>query len=66
MVKPAAGIVKGPLRALVRSIQLVALLSVVTGLYLGYMNRDMTFELITLAIGAAIFYFAAHIQRRWL
>ncbi|MCH7520377.1 MAG: hypothetical protein IIB42_01580 [Candidatus Marinimicrobia bacterium] len=52
--------------ALIRAVQLVALLSVVGGLYLGYRNRDMGFELNTLAIGAGLFYLAAYIQRRWL
>ena len=57
---------KSLLGALIRAVQLVALLSVVAGLYLGYRNRDMGFELNTLAIGAGLFYLAAYIQRRWL
>ena len=52
--------------ALVRSVQLVALLSVLTGLYLGLKNRDMGFELTTLAVGGGLFYLAAYLQRRWL
>lgn len=58
--------VKSLLGALVRAVQLVALLSVVAGLYLGYRSRDMSFELNTLAIGAGVFYLAAYIRRRWL
>ena len=58
--------VKSLFGALIRAVQLVALLSVVGGLYLGYRNRDMGFELNTLAIGAGLFYLAAYIQRRWL
>lgn len=58
--------VKSLFGALVRAVQLVALLSVVAGLYLGYRSRDMRFELNTLAIGAGVFYLAAYIQRRWL
>lgn len=66
MVESAADEVKSLFGALIRAVQLVALLSVVGGLYLGYRNRDMGFELNTLAIGAGLFYLAAYIQRRWL
>ena len=66
MVEPAGGRVKNLLGALIRGVQLVALFSVVAGLYLGYRNRDMNFELSTLAIGAGLFYLAAYLQRRWL
>ncbi len=66
MVEPAADRVNSLLRVLVRAVQLVALFSVVAGLYLGYKSRDMVFELNTLAIGAGVFYLATYIQRRWL
>ena len=66
VVESAADEVKNLFGALIRAVQLVALLSVVGGLYLGYRNRDMGFELNTLAIGAGLFYLAAYIQRRWL
>ena len=52
--------------ALIRAVQLVALLAVVGGLYLGYRNRAVGVDLNTLAIGAGLFYLAAYIQRRWL
>ena len=44
---------------LVKAIQIVALVSVPIGLYVGYKNRDMNFELATVVIGAAIFYLAS-------
>ena len=44
---------------LVKAIQILALVSVPIGLYVGYKNRDMNFELATVAIGAAIFYLAS-------
>ncbi len=56
---------KSLLLVLVRSLQLVAMLSVLSGLYVGLKHRDMGFELITLAVGAGIFYLAAYVQRRW-
>lgn len=44
--------------ALMRAVQFLALISVPIGLYVGNRNRDMTFELATLAIGATLFYLA--------
>ena len=52
--------------ALVRAIQLLAMFSVLGGLYIGYINRDMNFELATLGIGAGLFYLSAALQRRWM
>lgn len=54
------------LRALVRAIQLLALFSVLGGLYIGWANRDMNFELATLGIGAGLFYLSVAIQSRWM
>ena len=51
---------------MVRSLQLLALLSVLSGLYTGIKHRDMGLELTALAIGAAFFYLAAYVQRRWV
>ncbi|MCH7574779.1 MAG: hypothetical protein IIA59_06600 [Candidatus Marinimicrobia bacterium] len=47
------------LAALMRAVQFLALVSVPYGLYVGNRNRDMTFELATLTIGAAVFYLAS-------
>lgn len=44
--------------AIMRAVQFLALISVPIGLYVGNRNRDMTFELMTLAIGAGVFYLA--------
>ncbi len=52
--------------ALVRSLQLVALLSVLSGLYAGIRHRDVASELAALAAGGALFYLAAYVQRRWV
>ena len=49
--------------ALIRAVQFLALISVPLGLYIGNRNRDMTFELTTLAIGAAVFYLASQALR---
>ena len=54
------------LAVLLRALQLLALLSVMTGLYVGYINRDMYFELMTLGIGAAAFYLIMVVQQKWL
>ena len=54
----------GLLVALVRAVQFLALISVPIGLYVGNRNRDMTFELATLVIGAAVFYLASLALRR--
>lgn len=51
---------------MVRSLQVLALLSVLSGLYSGVKHRDMGLELASLAIGAALFYLAAYVQRRWV
>lgn len=51
---------------LLRALQLVAMLSVLTGLYVGYINKDMNFELMTLGIGAAAFYLIMIVQKKWL
>lgn len=53
-------------KVVIRSIQLLALVSVIFGLYIGNLNRDMSFELMTLAVGAGIFYGAAYLQKWWL
>ena len=51
--------------ALVRGIKLLDMLSVLGRLYIGYINRDMNFELATLGIGAGLFYLSVAIQRHW-
>ena len=51
---------------MVRSLQVLALLSVLSGLYTGIKHRDMGLELASLAIGGALFYLAAYVQRRWV
>ena len=51
---------------MLRALQLLAMLSVVTGLYVGYVNRDMNFELMTLIRGAAVFYLLMVVQQKWL
>ena len=52
--------------AFLRAVQLAAMLSVLGGLYIGYQNRDMTFELMTLGVGAVVFYLTTLLRERWM
>ncbi len=50
---------------LFRSLQVMALLSVISGLYLGIRDRNLMFEVQSLAVGVTIFYIAHWANERW-
>ncbi len=50
---------------LFRSIQIMALLSVLSGLYFGIRDRNLMLEVQALTVGALLFYAAYWANERW-
>lgn len=50
---------------LFRSLQILALISVLSGLYIGVRDRNLILEVQALAGGAALFYVAYWANERW-
>ena len=50
---------------LFRSLQVMALLSVISGLYLGIRDRNLMLEVQSLVVGVTIFYIAHWANERW-
>ena len=51
--------------AVARSAQVMAMLTVLSGLYLGLRGVEMGVYLTLVAVGAGLFYLAAYLQRKW-